>query len=355
MVPVKGLDSAKTRLAEFLSPEERIWLVEHMLRGVLGVIASSVPAPNRWMVTPDPKAMAIAAEFGFTVLPELRQATESYSVDAACLYMETQGVEGVLRVPLDLPMLDIPSFRDLCAAIPRYRTPTSVAPYSLLVPSHDRNGTNALYRSPPLWYASRFGNDSLNKHRDEVRKAGGAVKLYPQEGFALDIDAPEDLAKLLELDIQGTLRTWLESQDIPRRLQEAGYMGGPHAPKADKTSSVTARLRAAYADPEPAPHHDAEEAPGDDTTEGNPQEEAGPDAAKQPEETDATTTGQQEAPPEARAGRPASRAEQIRAARQEAADVDKSANGSATPEPEAAVEQVIEAEDAPDVVWPEER
>jgi len=70
-------------------------------------------------------------------------------------------------------------------------------PFALLVPSHDRMGTNALLLAPPEIIKLRFGYDSFNFHMSQVEARGLPLRYIENGRIALDIDEPKDLERLL--------------------------------------------------------------------------------------------------------------------------------------------------------------
>jgi len=67
-----------------------------------------------------------------------------------------------------------------------------------MVPSRDGRGTNAIIRTPPTLFPSRFGPDSLRLHSGEADKLGIKPVIVSNERIALDIDEPADLAEILQ-------------------------------------------------------------------------------------------------------------------------------------------------------------
>jgi 2-phospho-L-lactate guanylyltransferase (CobY/MobA/RfbA family) len=67
------------------------------------------------------------------------------------------------------------------------------APFALLVPSHDRMGTNVLLLAPPDIINLRFGFDSFSYHMSQVAAQGLPLRFFENPRIALDIDDPKDL------------------------------------------------------------------------------------------------------------------------------------------------------------------
>ena len=189
LVPVKSISNAKNRLSAHLTITQREALVQQMLKGVLTVLADHCPDLHKVVVTNDAWAIELGASLGFEIIRELTQRSESDSVDAACEQLEQRGFQGVLRLPLDLPLIEYEALNALLDAI-RKGAPV------ILVPSHEGTGTNALFRSPPTRFASHFGPDSLRLHAEATRASGCEPLILQSPTLALDIDEPADLKAL---------------------------------------------------------------------------------------------------------------------------------------------------------------
>jgi len=211
LVPVKHLDEAKTRLAPLLAAAERRALAAVMLEGTLAVAGRLAGVARRVVVTNYAPAIALARAEGFEVLREERQRSESDSVDAACALLAGEGVKAILRLPLDLPLLkgeDLAAILDAAAA---------GAPV-VLVPSLSGTGTNALYRSPPALFASRFGPGSLALHEEQARRHGAVPRVLALESLALDIDDEDDVRELARRAVPCPALDYLRSIGIGARL-----------------------------------------------------------------------------------------------------------------------------------------
>ena len=97
----------------------------------------------------------------------------------------------------------------------------------MLVPSQDRLGTNALLRSPPLIFPSRFGGDSLQKHLREARLRGLQVLVKEMPRLALDLDLASDLVQFRRLGKGTATEALLQKLQVGERL--AGFNRGAHA------------------------------------------------------------------------------------------------------------------------------
>lgn len=195
LIPVKDLTLAKQRLASLMSQEQRTLLATELLRNTLAAAAAVKQADRVAVVTLYPPAIRIAESFGFAVILEDRQVSESNSVDFGSREALRSGARAVLRIPIDLPWIT-PSDIDAILTMdqPENEDQRSV----VIVPSRDGTGTNAILRRPPDLFPSRFGTGSLEKHIAEARKIGAQCLIYENPHLAFDIDEPADIDYLLD-------------------------------------------------------------------------------------------------------------------------------------------------------------
>jgi len=211
LIPIKDPANAKTRLASLLSPDERRRLAWAMFEDVSRVVAKATKVDSVYLVSSYGPALAHAQRFGWETLVEQAQASESASVDWASRVLAERGVESVLRLPADLPLVCAEDIDALLAI-------EINAPAAILVPSREGTGTNAILRTPPSLFPSRFGPNSLALHRAEAARLGVECRIIENERIALDIDEPADLQALIERG-RGTLAyATLEEMRIVERL-----------------------------------------------------------------------------------------------------------------------------------------
>jgi 2-phospho-L-lactate guanylyltransferase len=202
VLPVKGFDSAKARLADSLDSDTRQRLAEAMLEDVLSALDQSRMLGGRILVTGDDRAASIAWAHDWEVVPDPGGIGHS---GAALLGIEAALGEGARRVvllPGDCPLLDARELDQLLATIPD----EGVA----IVRDRHLTGTNALVISPPGAIEPAFGEGSAERHRDLAREAGVLSSFEDLSSLALDIDEPTDLVALeakLEAGMPGARAT----------------------------------------------------------------------------------------------------------------------------------------------------
>jgi 2-phospho-L-lactate guanylyltransferase len=190
LIPIKEPSRVKTRLSQLLTLAERQRLVWAMFEDVCEAVAASTKADRVFIVTNFDQAIAHAKSLGFDVLLEESQESESASVDWASRILRERGVEAVMRLPADIPLVEAED-------IDRLLTVERSKPAALLVPSFEGTGTNAILRSPPDLFPSRFGPGSLALHREEAARVGVQCRVINSARIALDIDEPHDVAMFL--------------------------------------------------------------------------------------------------------------------------------------------------------------
>jgi 2-phospho-L-lactate guanylyltransferase len=193
LIPVKGFCNAKQRLSPLLGAAEREVLAETMFRDVLREVRLARGLAGTFVVTGDDKVAEIAKTFSAAVIRERAESGETDAVNFARAQLKQAGCEAVLILPGDMPLVRSADIEEVLAQAPAGASP----PFALLVPSHDRMGTNALLLAPPDILKLRFGYDSFSFHMSQVAAHGLPLRFIDNERIALDIDEPKDLQRFL--------------------------------------------------------------------------------------------------------------------------------------------------------------
>src|SRR5690349_1113230 len=213
LLPVKDLRNAKKRLAGVLTPEERFGLAQAMLTDTIRAIRGVRNAERIFVITNYQPILDVAEENGWEILREDRQISESDSVDTGSRICEKRGVRALLRLPLDLPLIQ-PQDIDALLAI------ECASPAMAIVPSRDGTGTNALLRTPPTLFPSHFGEGSFAKHLAEAENARAQILIRRNPRLEMDVDDELDMRALLEHDLSGTATgRWLRETGLHAKFQ----------------------------------------------------------------------------------------------------------------------------------------
>ncbi|MGH9743320.1 MAG: 2-phospho-L-lactate guanylyltransferase [Candidatus Acidiferrum sp.] len=213
LLPIKDLRNAKQRLAEILTPEERFALAQAMLMDTIRGVRGVERAQKIFVITNYEPAMEIAAKYGWEILREEQQISESASVDFASRLCAERGVTALLRLPLDLPLVQPADIDELLAI-------ECAAPAVVMVPSRDGTGTNAILRTPPALFRSHFGPNSFAEHRAEAERVNAAIIVKRNPRLEMDVDDEADLRALLLHDLSDTATgNWLEESGLAARFK----------------------------------------------------------------------------------------------------------------------------------------
>lgn|SRR3546814_375694 len=174
VVPLKTSGERKSRLAALLSAEERSALSVRMFHHVVDVL-TQVPAIGRIIVLaeecPADWDGDWMADGGRGLNPELEQARKLVAGDLIVLHA-------------DLPLLTPGDVTALIEAA----SESGLA----IAPDRHRTGTNGLALKASTRLEFSFGADSFRLHR--LQRSDCMV--VERDGFALDLDTPDDLKAL---------------------------------------------------------------------------------------------------------------------------------------------------------------
>ena len=202
VLPVKSFARAKQRIAGAVAGPDRRILAEAMVEDVLAALAAVDGLHGVVVVTAEIRAHALALEAGASVVPDPREAGQSFAAGVGIEAAVADGADRVLLVPGDCPALDPGEIESLLGS----RRAAEV----VIVPDRHGSGTNALLLSPPDAVTPTFGHGSFARHAATARAAGATVRVAQVPSLGLDVDTPGDLVALraaLGARPQGAART----------------------------------------------------------------------------------------------------------------------------------------------------
>jgi 2-phospho-L-lactate guanylyltransferase len=178
IVPFKGLDGAKSRLAAVLSAEERAQLAAELLERVLAACRGAACIGQTLLVTP----ARGSAPHGVDVLVD-RGAGHAEAI--ALAFADARARRGALVVMADCPLVDSYALD----ALARAAEPLALAP------ARD-GGVNALALQAGSSFIPRFGVP-VDEMVATARAAGIEPAIVEDERLSLDVDRPEDYERAL--------------------------------------------------------------------------------------------------------------------------------------------------------------
>jgi len=213
LVPIKNTASAKQRLASVLDQPARAQLARTMLADVLTTLYEWKNRPKVGIVTSDPYAIKLAAEYRFEVIPDPDNPGETGAIEMATRVCAERGEESTLVIPADIPLIESWELEEIFKHAP--------AEGSVLVPAGDGRGTNAALRLPANLFPLRFGNDSFKPHHAAAQATGKPCVVLSLPGIAVDVDNPPDLQQLLSLPGNTRAQRLARSWNLPAGLHAA--------------------------------------------------------------------------------------------------------------------------------------
>ncbi len=197
IVPVKPLRRGKSRLAGALTEEQREELNRVLLQRTLKTLLELKEVEQVLVVSRDSAALALARDMGARTVQEDGAPALNTALKRATVVAQVYASRGVLVIPADLPLL---TASDVLALLERATEP----PVVVIAPDRHRKGTNALLLAPANLIEYDFGGNSFQRHCDRARRAGARLEIVDVPSLGLDLDLPEDLELVRQLQTRST-------------------------------------------------------------------------------------------------------------------------------------------------------
>jgi 2-phospho-L-lactate guanylyltransferase len=192
VLPFRGLDDAKSRLAPALDADARRDLALDLLdRAVDALRVAGVERIA--VVTLDPRLVELPIAARAEVLVQPGRGLNA-AIRQGQRWARAAGVDALLVVLPDLPLLEPDDVRALLAAA----RPES----AVIAPDRHGAGTNALLLAPPDAIRPAFGAASAPRHRLALALADIPVTDVQRPGLQLDLDTTADIEALGEFGLR---------------------------------------------------------------------------------------------------------------------------------------------------------
>lgn len=193
VIPIKMTANAKTRLSHVLTAAQRSCLVLEMLGHMLGVLEHCQQVSGVYVATSDNTVVQyVKANHPQTVcIPDAGGINQSAT--AAAQRLKQDGLNSMLYLLGDLPLLTDEDVRHVARLGLEYPV--------VLMPDRRRSGTNGLLLTPPDVMETHFGADSFQAHLAAAKKAQLEVYCLSTQGFACDLDTPEDFQRIVQTKV----------------------------------------------------------------------------------------------------------------------------------------------------------
>ena len=193
IVPVKPLRRSKSRLAGILSEDERADLSRTLFQHTLETLNTLKEVEEVLVISRDPQVLTIARNYGARTVREDGQPDLNTALKRATVIAQVYATRGVLVLPADLPLI---SREDALVLVERASDP----PVVVIAPDRHQKGTNALLVSPAGLIEYQFGENSFQRHCNLVKEAGVRLEVVNLPSLGLDLDLPEDLEIIRNLE-----------------------------------------------------------------------------------------------------------------------------------------------------------
>lgn len=193
IVPVKPLKRGKSRLASVLSEEERTALNQSLLIHTIKTLSAVAEIDKVLVVSRDPYALAIAREYNARTVLEDGSPELNTALRRASLVAKAYQANEVLVIPADLPLIKPKDIEQFIAH-------SGEPPELVIAPDRRHDGTNALLINPTGLIDFKYGKGSFDIHMAAAKKAKARVEVIEDVIFGLDLDLPEDLDYLHQLE-----------------------------------------------------------------------------------------------------------------------------------------------------------
>jgi len=194
VVPVKPLRRGKSRLAGILSTKDREYLNEQLLKRTITSLKPVKEIDEIIVISYDPAALSLSRKFGIRTLQENRNTNINNALRKATMAAKGFHASKILIVPADLPLISSEDIENMLNLQAR-------APEIIIAPDRRMDGTNALLINPIGILDYDFGIWSFRKHVEQAERKKIRVEIYDNENLAFDLDIPEDLEYLKNLDV----------------------------------------------------------------------------------------------------------------------------------------------------------
>jgi len=193
IIPVKPFTEGKSRLAAFLSDEQRYTLNRNMFCHVLKTTLATQGIHDILVISRDEDALKLAEEAGAHGILEGTNSDLNAALDVARKASSALNVSELLIVPADLAKLET---TDLSAILISADDHTPTTALVIIAPDKSQRGTNTLFIRPPDSINFLFGANSFERHRVTAINAGCQISVIKNPNLSFDVDEPKDLINL---------------------------------------------------------------------------------------------------------------------------------------------------------------
>lgn len=192
VIPMKSLHSAKSRLSNILTAQQRKNLAMYLLNTTIKELKESNFISEIVIVSSDEAVKNYSSINNLTFVKDSDKGVNE-AVILADKYCVDNGINANIVIPQDLPFISVKEIDEICTISNKYHK------CIIICPSKRFDGTNILFRKPPGVIKTHYDNNSYMNHLKEASKFKIPIESLDIVKLRFDLDTKEDLLELFPL------------------------------------------------------------------------------------------------------------------------------------------------------------
>jgi 2-phospho-L-lactate guanylyltransferase len=193
VIPMKSLHSAKSRLSNILTAQQRKNLAMYLLDATIKEIKKSCIISEIIIVSNDKAVKNYSCLNNLKFIKDSEEGVNK-AVILADNYCIDNGIDANIVIPHDLPFISAKEIDKICTMSNKYHK------CIIICPSKRFDGTNILFRKPPDVIKTHYDDNSYMNHLKEAYKFKIPIESLDIVKLRFDLDTKEDLLELFPLE-----------------------------------------------------------------------------------------------------------------------------------------------------------
>lgn len=193
VIPMKSLHSAKSRLSNILTAQQRKNLAMYLLDATIKEIKKSCIISEIIIVSNDKAVKNYSCLNNLKFIKDSEEGVNK-AVILADNYCIDNGINANIVIPHDLPFISAKEIDKICTRSNKYHK------CIIICPSKRFDGTNILFRKPPDVIKTHYDDNSYMNHLKEAYKFKIPIESLDIVKLRFDLDTKEDLLELFPLE-----------------------------------------------------------------------------------------------------------------------------------------------------------
>lgn len=193
VIPMKSLHSAKSRLSNILTAQQRKNLAMYLLDATIKEIKKSCIISEIIIVSNDKAVKNYSCLNNLKYIKDSEEGVNK-AVILADNYCIDNGINANIVIPHDLPFISAKEIDKICTRSNKYHK------CIIICPSKRFDGTNILFRKPPDVIKTHYDDNSYMNHLKEAYKFKIPIESLDIVKLRFDLDTKEDLLELFPLE-----------------------------------------------------------------------------------------------------------------------------------------------------------